>query len=428
MSKFVKNSILGILFLISISSILQWTILPINNTMIWWAIYIIILYLISKANIIFYEENNRSNYVLIKIYLTWNIICIIRGFFVAEDYWEWKQLIGSSMVLLLPLLTYLCSNSFITQKIISKWTLYIFPFFILIAPFILPGAYGRFLIPISFILLFFPLLNKQWKTIGIIVAFFVIFTNLGARSNVIKFLIPLLLSFVYYFKKFIGNNILIYLRLFLLFIPFLLLFLAITDVFNIFRISDYVEGEYKIESNAEWEGDGDLTVDTRTFIYVEVISSAIKHDYIWFGRTPARGNESPYFGAAIDKELNRNKNERFANEVGIANIFTWTGLIGVFLNFMIFVKATYMGLKKSRSWSIKILAIYVSFRWFYSWVEDFSRFDLSTVFLWLCIAMCLSNSFRNMNDEEFKNWFRGIFDKRYSKQIFKRQLVISEKK
>lgn len=428
MSKLVQNSILVIIFLISLSSINLWTVLPIQNTSVWWLIYALILFALVRAKHKFYNNINDSNFYEIKIYLIWNSICIIRGGFVAEDYWEWKHLIGTSMVLLLPLVTYIATNTFYVQKIMNKWIIYMLPLFIFIALFITHGAYGRYLIPVSFALLFYPLLNKHWKVICLLIALFVISIGLGARSNVIKFLVPFAIALVYYFRSHFIYRILLYTRIILLLAPFALLVLGITNVFNIFKMSDYIEGEYRIESsNKEWEGDGNLLVDTRTFIYIEVIASALKYDYVWLGRTPARGNESPSFGPSIDKELNRNKNERFANEVGIANIFTWTGLLGVLLYFLIFIKASYLALKKSNSWFIKLTGVYICFRWFYAWVEDFSRFDLSTVFLWVCIAMCISKEFRAMTDNEFKNWFRGVFDNRYRDTILKKQLVTLNK-
>jgi hypothetical protein len=57
------------------------------------------------------------------------------------------------------------------------------------------------------------------------------------------------------------------------------------------------------------------------------------------------------------------------------------------------------------------MGINVAFRWAYGWVEDFSVFDLSNIFLWIMIGMCFSESFRKMNDKEIKIWVLGIFQK-----------------
>lgn len=424
MSKLVQNIILTVLFLVSLSSINQWTTLPIGNTFLWWCVNGMILFLFVKAKIKYYNHGNESDFYFIKLYLLWNVICVIRGLFVAEDYWEWKHLISTAMILLLPFVAYIGTNTYYVQKAVNKWIVYVLPFFVIIALFTAHGAYGRYLFPVSFALLFFPLLTKQWKAICVSIALFVILIDLGARSNVIKFSVPFLLGIIYYFKSYLMSKVLVYLRIFLLVSPIVFLILGITDVFNIFKMRDYIEGDYRVESRNKKDAGEDLTADTRTFIYVEVIVSALKHNYVWMGRTPARGNESPWFGPSVDKELNRNKMERFSNEVAMANVFTWTGLVGVLLYFLVFIKASYLALKKSNNWFIKLTGIYICFRWFYAWVEDFSRFDLSTIFLWICIAICISKDFRAMTDSEFKNWFRGIFDKRYREVTLKKQLVV----
>ena len=105
--------------------------------------------------------------------------------------------------------------------------------------------------------------------------------------------------------------------------------------------------------------------------------------------------------------------ERFSNEVSVLNVFTWTGLIGVLLYFLVFFRASYLAVNKSNNIYMKIVGLYVAFRWAYAWVEDFNRFDLSNLFLWIMIGMCFSNSFRAMNNLEVKFWVRGVFEKRY---------------
>jgi hypothetical protein len=185
-------------------------------------------------------------------------------------------------------------------------------------------------------------------------------------------------------------------------------------VFNVFKMDKYIKGEYKISRSTKGEEkEESLTTDTRTFLYEEVLESAVKHNYSLLGRTPARGNDSASFGSFLADELNTGKMERFSNEVSILNVFTWTGLVGVILYFFIFIKASYLAINKSNNIYVKIIGLYVAFRWTYAWVEDFSRFDLSYLFLWIMIGMCFSRAFRNMTDLELKLWVRGIFEKHY---------------
>ncbi|WP_282054681.1 hypothetical protein [Maribacter luteus] len=404
---------------ITLYSVNAFSTMPINSTVVWWALLGGVLFFFVKEIKQFYNKDNDKNIRIVEFYLYWNIICIVRGFFVAADYWEWKFLIQFGMVLLIPLCVYIATNTYWVQRMVQQWMQYVLPAFLVIYLVLMNEAVGHYLVPVSFVLLFFPFLTKKWKIITVVCAVMVFAANLGARSNVIKFVIPMLLSLVYYFKILANTKVLKATRFLFMVLPFVLLYLAITNTFNVFKMNEYIEGDYKTEQEQDIGGPADLTADTRSPLYVEVIVSALKYDYVLLGRTPARGNESPSFGPGIDKEMGTNKMERPSNEVSILNVFTWTGIVGVVLYFLVFFKATYLALYKSKSRIMKIVGVYVAFRWAYAWVEDFSMFNLNYFFLWVVIGMCLSNDFRAMTDREFKNWVRGIFDIRYRKATLK---------
>src|SRR5690606_8010144 len=112
--------------------------------------------------------------------------------------------------------------------------------------------------------------------------------------------------------------------------------LALTGRFNIFNMEEYISGEYKTQTLIDGKlEETSLTADTRTLLYQETLTSAIKNNYVWHGRTPARGYESPSFGAFALEQLKTGKLERFGSEVSILNIFTWTGIIGCILYFLV---------------------------------------------------------------------------------------------
>jgi hypothetical protein len=401
------------IFLITFSSIIQWTAIPLGNTLLWWIIYSSILFVIMQTKIFFYDYVNDENIKFIKIYLAWAGISIVRGMFVADNYWEWKQLVGSALFLFLPISVYVSTNKMFAQGIISLWLKFALPAFIFIFPIMWGEAYGKYLMPVSFLLLFFPILKTKWKVILLIYSSFVFFGDIQARSNIIKFIIPLLFSLLLFIKYKLNRKILNTIRIAFLAAPFFFFILGASNIYNIFNLEKSI-GEITTEQLIEGQKyEVNLTIDSRTFLYKEVINSAIENNYIIWGRTPARGNDSETFGFEINKAHNLGKNERYDNEVSVLNLFTWLGLIGVFLYFLIFVKATYLAIHKSNNIYIKIIGLYVSFRWTYAWVEDFTRFDLTNFFLWLMISMCISESFRKMDNKEFYNWIQGIFDIKY---------------
>lgn len=419
-----NKHIIILLFLIVIKTIAPWSSFNLGGITSFWAINSIVLIYILNVKNRFYSKANKRFNTIIFVYLIWNISVIVRGCFIAENYWEWKNLITMGFVFLLPLTIYISTNREIVQRILSLYMKYMLPAFFLFILVMSGTAYGVYLIPVSVMLLFLPLLPRKWKIILLGFSVISILSSLGARSNVIKFVVALAFGILYYIRPFVTINILKITRFFFLALPFVLFTLGVTGTFNIFNISEYTEGQYTT-NNASGEKE-DLTIDTRTGLYVEVLNSAIKNNYIWIGRTFARGNDSELFGESIEAITGTGKLERYGNEVSILNVFTWTGLVGVILYFIIFLRATYLALYKSKSWFMKIIAVYLSFRWTYAWVEDFSRFDLSYILLWIIIGMCYSVSFRNMTDGEFKYWVRGIFDIRYRKATLKKVRVIKQ--
>lgn len=384
-----------------------------QNTTIWWIIILLILMIFFLSKKYFFDRKNSNNMLVVLVYMSWNIICIFRGMFVAEGYWIWKGLIGNSLALLLPIVVYTATNKHVLQSILSFYVKRVLPFFILFIFLISTDAYGFYLIPISFFLLFAPALTLRWKIVILIITALVLLIDLSARSNVIKFIVPVLLLPIYYFRKILPVKMLSVLQIFLIFLPIIFFMLATSNLFNVFDMDNYIKGDYYTTVKDETGKNSQINVkaDTRSELYEEVLSSAVVNKYWILGRTPARGNDSDIFGS--DEKVLTGKSERLANEVAILNIFTWTGLIGIILYLIVFFRASYLAVNKSKNIYIKILGIYVAFRWSYAWVEDINNFSLNYFMLWIMLGICFSFSFRSMNNKEITLWVRGIFDFKY---------------
>lgn len=396
-----------------------------DNTVLWWGISAFILIGFFLSRYYFFDKRNTDNMMIIWIYLLWNVMCIVRGMFVAEIYWDWKGLIGNSMALLMPIIIFSATNKMVVQSLLATYIKYALPLFLLFGLMIRTDAFGFYLIPITFLLLFLPILNKRQKTLLLGATFIVLVADLGARSSVIKFSLPLLILIIYYFRNIIPVKTIETLRLSLFIIPILFLVLGVSGVFNVFKMNEYIKGEYT-SMGVDGEGnivEQDIIVDTRTFLYVEVLESAVNNNYWLLGRTPARGNDSDTFGVLAAELTGRY--ERIENEIGLANVFTWTGIVGVILYFLIFYRATFLAINKSRNIYVKMLGVYVAFRWLFSWIEDVNNFSLNYFMLMIMLGLCFSYSFRNMTDNEIIIWARGIFDVRYVRLqqiLFKKEI------
>lgn len=386
-------------------------------TVLWW-FYNFIFLIITIIIINIYYNNDETPLLVVKLFLAWNIISIIRGFFTAENYWEWKILIETIFVFLIPLFVFIFIDQKILKKVMSSWYKYMLLISLLFIPFISHNDFlGRYLAPITFLLLVFPLLPKKWKIITLFYTILVLLAGFDARSNIIKFSIAFFLGIMYYFKFLFLDKFFKAIHITFFITPVILLILGLSGTFNIFKVGDYIKGDYTIQSNETGdERELNLKGDTRTFIYVETISSAIKYDYVIQGRTPARGYESYYFGDYTKYELGTGKLERFSSEVSILNFFTWNGLIGVILYFLVFFYSSFLAIYRSNNYFIKVIGLFVAFRWSFAFIEDFTKFDIQYIFLWLFISICFSKSFRNMTNEEFKHW---IDDMLYKTKLFK---------
>ena len=233
--------------------------------------------------------------------------------------------------------------------------------------------------------------------------------DLGARSQVIKAALAFAMSGACLLHRFIRTSWLRITHWTIYAATVILLVLGITGRFNIF--TDVTSNE-KIVSYKTLTGEireENVYSDTRTFIYLEVFASAIRNDYLIFGRTLARGNDSAYFGAFLGDDLKTGKYERHSNELLHLNILTWLGLVGVFLYSLIYIRGSWLAVYRSKNFYVRLMGVFVAFHWAYGWVEDFNRLDIQNIALWSVIAMSYSSKFRAMTDAEFCAWFRGLF-------------------
>lgn len=408
--------LVGILTFFSVD---QWSKFAIGNTVTIWMLYFCIylcIFLIYKNDYKKYKSIENHKDTFLKIYLLWIVICIIRGVFVAENYWEYKQLVEGSVALLLPTFIYAFTIPDIVRRALHFWLIYILPFFFVYACFfIVPDSYHFFLGPILLLGCFLPIIKGKWKLIIFLLLIMMLVGDLGARSQIIKAAACLMISVAYVISKFLSKKLFSLAFILCFTLPFILMGLAFSGTFNIFNMDDYVDSKYQAESS----NGSSVTSDTRSFIYAEVINSAIEHNYVIQGRTPARGNDTEaFYNIASDLQSThkvRNvKHERHANELVHTNVFTWTGLIGCILYSILYFISSFRAVFRSKNIYIKLLGLFVAFRWAYGWVEDFNRLDIMNVSLWMMIAMCYSNIFRDMNDMEFKTWVRSVFKNKKS--------------
>lgn len=340
---------------------------------------------------------------LYQIWLFWIILNLIRGAFLASDYWDWKMLVlGSLFFSLIPLVFFFGKNLAIVQFVFRLVFKYLFLLGFLFIPLTLTTnaeLYSRLMIPISLFILFIPYLKFKWKLLVIIVAVTSILMVIGFRSNIIKIAFSVLLLFVYYFRKFIHLNLLRVTHLFLFVVPFFLLYLASTDKYNIFSDISSNEGYNATDKQGNREN---LMTDTRTFLYAEVLSSMKESGNWLIGESAVGSYHSDWFtdtGGAMN-------GKRYGSEVGILNILLRYGIVGVLIYFLLLLKVSTIAIKYSSNSLARMLGLFIAFRWTFSFVEEFTQYDLNFYIFWLAIGLVSSTRFRNMNDNEIREFLQ----------------------
>lgn len=383
----------------------QYTTLPLA---VWWCMYLCMLFSMYKLS------PNRYKVGLISLWLILLICNVLYALFIqAENYWDYKALIGNFWIFSIPISVYTYSNPSNVRTVLKFWFRYSWILIVLLLPLVDSSWYGRLLVPYCFLSLFYsalPIKQRIW-VIGVLV--FLISFSLGARTDILRFSFAFLLGFVVSNKHLLKRSSIITkatTHAFLI-LPFILLILAATNIFNIFNIQD----ELKINDMSVSTKDGreeNLMSDTRTFIYQECISSAINHGYVLYGRSIARGYDSAFFSFTDDKLAAAGRGiERLSSEVAIMNIFTYFGVVGCILYFIIFYVASYKAVYCSNNHYVPIIGVYVAFKWFLSWIEEYTMYELNLVILWLMVAICFSPWFRKMTNADLEKWIKSIFVK-----------------
>jgi hypothetical protein len=268
----------------------------------------------------------------------------------------------------------------------------------------------RNLSPIYIFILFIPYLNFRKKYFIIAIALFSFFIDFTVRSNILNLSIAFLIMITYYCRNWMFP-LLKRLRIVLLLSPIIFTFLGVTGTFNVFRISEFV-AKHKLFETQNTE---EILIDSRTAIFEDVFSEIEKQNAYFLG-LGAAGKTPTSLADNLNnvKQMETYKNGRSGTESGMLNYFQWGGLLGFFAYFSLFIVASYYGVLKSNNWLCKMIGLWISYKGFFSFIEDRLSFSLATLFLFISIGMCLNRVLREMNDHEIKLFIRSFFTKQHT--------------
>ena len=179
--------------------------------------------------------------------------------------------------------------------------------------------------------------------------------------------------------------------------------LGVTGIFNVFTIGKLLpEYSLKVQKTNTTQ---DLFVDSRTSIYIDVFTQLKQDDRVFIG---LGGVGKTKTSLADIKESNFDKiykEGRRGTESGMLSLIQTGGLIGGWVYYLVFISSSYFGVYKSKNWLSILFGVWISYKCFFSFIEDPLTFNISSLFLFFTIGICLNRNFRNLTDNEIKELF-----------------------
>ena len=368
-----------------------------------------------------YKNRKEANIIpdykkIMNLYLLYVIFTFIRGFWVIE-FWtdDTRSLVNGTLLMLMPIIIWYFSNPDKFSQLLSFWSKkWIVPSINIMLLFFVKEGYAHLLAPAYFLILFYKELPKKYRRCVWIILAMVIYGGLSARSNVLRFAIVVLLSYLFIVKQIFRNLKRISWSFFAI-LPIVLLLLGTLGIYNPFEA---LSNNANLNINFAEAQDKTGTViqkaneDTRTFIYEGVLATSLKNDSWLIGRTFVRGYEvDQLFGVEAYQIIfeRTGRMERISCEVGILNPFTWMGLIGLLLYSLMILAPSWYGVFRGRNKYVQCVGIILAFRFMFSFIEEMQTFGWNTITLWLMVAMCISPKFLKMSNNEMKIWIYSTF-------------------
>ena len=159
----------------------------------------------------------------------------------------------------------------------------------------------------------------------------------------------------------------------------------------------------------------DVFVDSRTEVYSDVLSQLSFDNAFVFG-LGASGKTKTHLTNVQNSDFDKvYKEGRRGTESGMLNYIQYGGFLGALFYLILFMRASYLAVYRSNNWLIIMIGMWVSFKGFYSFIEDTTVFSVSTIFIFISIGLCFNNELRSLQDDEIKALFRK---KLFKKVVF----------
>jgi len=359
----------------------------------------------------FVIRNNRlkknipnTAYVILICLLIWNVINICRSLITGDG--SITTILGNVAAVLSVLVPFVIifsveqRNLKIIHSYFTKVLKVTAPVFLILLVFYgisLSDVQLRTLLvlflPVAFLITGLPFYSKKDRILVLVCAFLLVCVASlhSVRTMMIReILLFLSLLAVFIYAKFKQRWVLKISCLVLLIPVFLLQ-------------QSFVTGQSAFDTYLSGSSDSDLSIDTRTFLYVELLEDLQNTNRMLIGKGANGSYFSEYFNSLGEDETDTRNNI----EVGILGLLLKGGLIAVFLNLAILIIAIYVAFFRSRNRYIVGIGYVLLIHTFLLFLENYIVYSGYNYAIWFFTGVCLSKKLRSMNNIEIKLLIQG---------------------
>lgn len=365
----------------------------------------ILFMLFYFTNIKYWRTHEFDGKVFLNLYFIYCAITYFRGFLNIDSTKDLINL-GSDLLLrsfLVPYFVYLSSlySSLYIWKSLIK-----FGIPLSFITFFFPPADGMmsFAHNVTFLNVFIlciPYVKKKYIMAIIGLVILAVFMNLERRSILLNNLIPFIILIGWPILR--KKNIRKYIFYLLISSPLIFLSLGVIGFFNIFEYASSLD--FSLHENSARA----FTVDSRTGIYTDVLQELKRKDAYLYGLGGNGKTKTSLTFSTVFDYFSLYKNGRESTESGMLNHIQYGGFLGLLSYGLLLIMAAYKALFESKNDFVKMLGLFMSFKFLYSFIEDQVQFNAHTFYIFLWIGLCYNKAFRNMSNKTITNFFNIIF-------------------
>lgn len=343
----------------------------------------------------------------------YGLVVLAHSIFYTKSYPQWSYLVNVYLpFLLLPYFCVLGAKATSLSKILKAFFIFTIPLSIV---YLVIGSADKntnlfflnYISVIYLLIILIPFLKWRWQITVVIASIASVSFDLDNRSNIISVAFSYsLLLFYYFFVRKIGNELSAFFlnmaRKLLLIGPLVLLILGALGVFNVFQYTDEEGSAGGVVVSTE--SGKLLSTDSRTGIYEDALNNLVKNNGWVFGT----GVTVMYETHLAESNSDYNQGRLGGSESGFLALLTFGGIPYVVLMFALCFSSSQLAINNSNNSLIKLVGVFVAFRWLYLFIESPVSLNFTWVTLFLAIGMALNPVLRSASDLQMKNYFKRI--------------------